>query len=560
MEVLYVKGKGRKVKKFRRRAGSGFNKIFKSRGVLGFIVSVAGFFLGFHLVAIKDRRVFDNHLYNGKVLVGAKSALSMCIPLFSCKFRGSNLRLHLVLFKISSKCLLDCDIHNPIKVQYEIYQNEHIEVPLRFNWILYKLTKMQFIGSIVIDKKSNRTVFVRTSIDGRYFLTVREINSTDYFFEKVKIFIAFILFNVFYLFIKRSVLLFEKKSNRYEESASVLFEEMVTENINNVFYILDKNKIEQEVPPEFQIYAIAKNSIRHYFHFFNSDLFITTEAPGHGIDLRVANFFAVNKLSRKNYKYVFLQHGVMYMVSLSAKLRKAVRYGGVYPNDVKIVVSSIEEAKHFIEDGGYYANNLYITGLPKFDRLQWEEHARDIVIMPTWRPWEYNEISQNCESTGYYKMIAEIIESIPMEEVSRIRLLPHPLFYDSFAGTSLEKFIVKNESYDKVLRRSSILITDYSSIAFDMFGRGGKVIFWWKDKIECMEHYGGELKLNSRNCFGDIVYNKSDFISAFNKADESKERPCFQEKNYNSLVFDFKGRSSRKLIERLIEDGYISKK
>jgi hypothetical protein len=38
------------------------------------------------------------------------------------------------------------------------------------------------------------------------------------------------------------------------------------------------------------------------------------------------------------------------------------------PVNTKIVVSSKEEANHFINYGYYAPDDLYITGLPKYDR------------------------------------------------------------------------------------------------------------------------------------------------------------------------------------------------
>lgn len=545
------------VKKININTGRRVRKVYKVRNILGKMLRIKHWFFGFHFIAIKDKRIFRSPIYDGKVYISDVKVPSISIPLLSVRLKSTNYRLHVVVFGFSATRLSNLPIHNPIKISYSVNANVRIQLPLKFNWLTYTATKLQFIGPIWINRKSNRSFYIRTSVDGRYFFTVREVNATDSFLERIKILIGFVLAIIAKPFVQRTTFLYEKKCDRYEESASVLYEGMLDKGITNTKYILNEDKIDHVVPSHYKSCIIRRHTVKHYYHFFNAGVFIATEAPGHSIDLRIANFLAVNKLLRKNYKFVHLQHGVMYMVSLGSQARKAFRHGGVYPDDVKIVVSSTEEAKHFIEEGGYSASNLYVTGLPKFDRLEWNNGANDIVIMPTWRPWEYNEISQNCQASGYYKMISEILESIPKELLHNVRILPHPLFLSSFNKSPLSDFIVYDKTYDEIMRDTAVLITDYSSIAYDIYARGGKVIFWWKEKDYCMEQYKGTLKLTERKCFGDVVYDQEELRAALTKALVSKVRCDTELAKFREIVFDFNGGSTNKLIERLLEDGYI---
>lgn len=554
---IFVKTNDGYRKKVALKTPRGFNRAYKIRNLLGKMFHIGKWFFGIHLIAIKDKRIFSSPLYDGKINIGDIQIPSKVIPILFLRIKGENYRLHLALLGFSSKNLLNVPIHNPMLISYSINSKAKVYLPLRFNWFLYSLTKLQFIGPLWVNKEANRTAYMRTSVHGRYYYTVREINTTDYNYEKIKIFVGFLLASFSRPFVKRTIYLYEKKCDKYEESASVLFEGMLNRKIKNVRYILNNEKISDLVPNEYRSNVISRHTIKHYYHFFNAGLFIATEAPGHSIDLRIANFFAVNKLLKKKFKFVFLQHGITYMVSLGSQARKAFRHGSIYPDDVKIVVSSIEEAKHFIEEGGYSVDNLYITGLPKFDRLKWNEDAKNIVIMPTWRPWEYNEISQNCQASGYYTMITEILSSIPDELLCNVKILPHPLFLSSFGDTPLNDYVVQNQSYDEVLKNTVVLITDYSSISYDMFARGGKVIFWWKEKDYCMEQYKGELKLTEKKCFGDVVYSKEELSQSVMRAITCKQRSNKEIKNFREIVFDFNGRSTDKLIERLLEDGYI---
>lgn len=116
----------------------------------------------------------------------------------------------------------------------------------------------------------------------------------------------------------------------------------------------------------------------------------------------------------------------MYMVSLNSESRsmfKRKELKGKY----RVIVSSVAEANHFVELGGHFDEDLYITGLPKFDRNVLSPDADKIAIMPTWRPWEINAARDDFTETAYYKMVMKIYNSVPDDLKEKVIVLPHPL-------------------------------------------------------------------------------------------------------------------------------------
>lgn len=282
--------------------------------------------------------------------------------------------------------------------------------------------------------------------------------------------------------------------------------------------------------------------------------------PAHAIDLRVANKHAVRKINSKKLRYVFLQHGVMYMISLASDARKPARKGeGGVPKLTKTVVSSELEAQHFVEHGNYDYKDLYISGLPKFDRSKKLKDADKIVIMPTWRPWEYNQVRIDPQSTGYYEMLEDMIAGVPANLRDKIHLMPHPLFIREIEDSPLNKYIKPFSSYDVVLQQTDTLITDYSSVAYDAFYRGAKVIFWWKEKDYCMEQYGGFLMLDDKNVFGDIANGRRKLKEAINNNYLGKQQRKYV--NRFRKIVEFKdGKNTERLIEMLVRDRIIDTK
>ncbi len=351
--------------------------------------------------------------------------------------------------------------------------------------------------------------------------------------------------------------MFEKESSRYEESASVVYEQLIDQGYDHVDFVLDRNyPFIDRIPQKYRDHIVYKGSFRHYLKFFRATTFIGSEMLVHSIDLRIANRHALQKLENKNNNYVFLQHGVMYMVSLDSESRKffkPLKLKGKY----RVVTSSINEARHFIELGEYPEDVLYITGLPKFDKNELSLHADRIVIMPTWRPWEYNEARYDFKETKYYKMIERIIAAIPEAYHDRITVLVHPLFLDAVRGKDypLKRFISTETKYDDVLKQTKVLITDYSSIAYDAFYRGSNVIFYWEEKEESLNNYGENTKLmlNEENAFGDICMNPKDLADCIVNNLKNGQDPVYK-RNYQEIVAFHDGKNTERLIEQLKKD------
>ena len=245
--------------------------------------------------------------------------------------------------------------------------------------------KYRFLNKKILKIKNiDTSLYIKQSEKNNSVITVRKINKTDCILEQLKINLAYFLAK----FIKKDlILIYEKESYRYEESGSLLFERLIDSGYQNIYYILDKNSDDiKYINSKYMKKIIFKYTFKHYFYFFAANTFIGTELISHAIDLRIANKRAMKKINDKDLNFIFLQHGVTYMIPLTAKTRAAFRK--VKTNAVRrIVVSSNLEADHFIKSGNYDNKDMYICGMPKFDKNKWYKNADKIIIMPTWRPW-----------------------------------------------------------------------------------------------------------------------------------------------------------------------------
>lgn len=467
------------------------------------------------------------------------------------EFIGTLSNLYVV--KIPLEDLITEKIHNKPMFRYKKDNGETEEWSLRYSLLKGRRTK--YLNSkIKIIKEKNTSIYVRQTIKNRLSITVREINKTDYFSEQLKINLAYLIAK----FIpKTKIAMYEKHSERYEESASIVYEELIKQGYKNIYYIINKgNKKLNNIDEKYKKNIVYKYTFKHYLLFFSAKAFIGTESPGHAIELRIANKHAAQRIYNDKFKYVFLQHGVMYMVSLDSVGRSFFRKDGGMPENSKIVVSSKEEANHFIELAGFTEKDLYITGLPKYDKNKYYEDADKIVIMLTWRPWEHNMLRNDIYNAPYYKEIERIISAIPDNLKNKIVLMPHPLTLEALKNSKLSNYILDEFEYNEVLKETKVLITDYSSIAYDAFYRGSNVIFYWEEKELCMEQYGGHLMLNDQNAFGEVCYNTKELSKIIEKEYDNKQKEIFI-KRYRKIVEFYDNKNTDRLIKLLKKDKIV---
>lgn len=463
-------------------------------------------------------------------------------------------------FEIPSKDLIDMPANNEVCLCYK--ENHGLTVCCHaLFWSLLRHFFFGLRGPILHEKNTDTVAIFRQTQRNRLNVYVRSFIKSDKIVERIKQDIAFVVSKLW--FGKKAsniVLLYEKNSSKYEESASVTYEKLIDLGYKNAYFIVDRNyEYIDRIPEKYFSHIIYKHTFKHYLYFFKAKTFIGTEQPVHAIDLKIFNVLALKKISSKKINYVFLQHGVMYMVSLdseSRKMFKRKRLSGKY----RVVVSSQSEADHFTQLGRHYPEDLYITGLPKFDKNELYPNADKIVIMPTWRPWEINMARDDFMQTPYFKMVMRIFNSVPDELKKNVVILPHPLIVNELRKLpdDIAKSIVLDARYDDVLKQTRLLITDYSSIAYDAFYRGSRVIFYWEEMEYCLSQYGPSTKLmlNDGNVYGDHFYNTDGLSEAIKRNYENPQEQKYIDR-YSKLVQYHDGKNTERLIAELKNDGII---
>ena len=256
-----------------------------------------------------------------------------------------------------------------------------------------------------------------------------------------------------------------------------------------IAYAINKKSVDySKVKPLGKI--IRFGGFSHWFWYFVADKNISSQKNGKPNAAVCYLIEVVLKLRRKN-RY-FLQHGVI------INDNEFVHYKNTYM--YRFVVSTQDEYDFVTSRFGYPEGAISLCGLCRFDNLNDFVVDKDtILIMPTWRQWiskgvEMKEIegSDVFEETNYFKHWSSLINNeklIDLLEKNNKRLIFYlhrnmQKFVDCFKSKSDRVIVASSQEYDiaTLLKKSALLITDYSSVFFDFVYMKKPIIFYQFDE------------------------------------------------------------------------------
>ncbi|WP_372886758.1 CDP-glycerol glycerophosphotransferase family protein [Psychrobacter sp.] len=221
-------------------------------------------------------------------------------------------------------------------------------------------------------------------------------------------------------------------------------------------------------------------------------------------------------LSQK--KNIWLQHGVIANNNSNVVNTKLL----------DLMVTSIEGEYHSISDNGSEYNLLpsqvVLSGLPRHDNLikiSKEYKSENLVfIMPTWRTWLKNE--EIIESEYFEKWI-DFLNDVEVERILsdtnyKIVFVMHEELKEFIGFFPKKTYITYEESGNKSLQElfvsSKLIITDYSSVSFDMAYINKPVIYFQFDRDRFFaEHYRKGYFSYEQDGFGPVVTSHQELVN-----------------------------------------------
>lgn len=255
-------------------------------------------------------------------------------------------------------------------------------------------------------------------------------------------------------------------------------------------YAIDKSSVDYEKVKNLGE-VIQYGSLRHWIVYFTCQHNISSQKGGKP-NAALCSFIELNGFY--NAHNVFLQHGIT---------KDKVDWLQAERCRIDLFVTAAVPEKSYIEDNyGYPRGVVQLTGFPRFDNLHnMKTIKKQIVIMPTWRQWfklkskKAKEINDDFVTSDYLKKWSELLNAPRFNALIeqyqlKIIFYPHrnmqnylPEFQKNLNNNIIIAFW---EDYDlqELLKTSEILITDYSSVFFDMIYMKKPIIFYQFDVDE----------------------------------------------------------------------------
>lgn len=357
---------------------------------------------------------------------------------------------------------------------------------------------------------------------------------------------------------KKINLFYEKFAAKAEEGVYDLCKLCQKSKKTKNYFIIDKDsEYYKELKKDKNV--VKKYSFKFYWLFYNTNYFIASEAPSHLNVLR-----SNNKYFRKatyDKKFVFLQHGIIYMKNLGLN---STFIKGKEGESQYMVVSSQKEKDVVVDMLNYEENQILKTGLGMYSKIQYnhinQESEDFVTIMLTWKTYE--EQLYNFEESSYYKNVIEIYEMLKKYiDKDKIIIIGHPKANELLINTDLNKSLWK-APISKALEKTKLLITDYSSVCYNSFYQGAGVVFY-QDDLEKYEMENGHLIPNDDEYIGKRTFNINELEDIVkdtikeNKIDLSKVRTKEHEDNYKTINEFTDGKNIDRIYEELVKLGLV---
>ena len=344
---------------------------------------------------------------------------------------------------------------------------------------------------------------------------------------RIKEKLAYFYYLIFKLYLdKKDIWIgYEKFAETAQDNAYYFFDYCYKKNKHkNYYYVIKEESKDFEKVKDKSNRVLIHMSFKYMVYIYAAKLLISSESKGHCYDLRIQKGYIKRALDKK--RIIFLQHGVIGF--------KKIDFFSKKKNPMNLFVASSEIEKMILKKYfNYNDEDIIVTGLCRWDFIKDKScnENKEILIMPTWRAWmdglSEEEFIESEYFVKYYELLIsdKLVELINKYNV-KINFFLHPKFkkyIDKFTTIDSKINIYKfgDVNLNEVLMRASLLITDYSSIAWDMYYQKKPVIFYQFD-LESYNNYQGSYSDISINEIGDQVFEIDSLILMINKYIKNK--------------------------------------
>lgn len=323
--------------------------------------------------------------------------------------------------------------------------------------------------------------------------TYREKSEYDTTLVRIKEVIALLLFIVLFpvLKLRKIWIVYEKFCKTAQDNGYYFFkfcmEQLEPKQKRNIYYVIDKKEADYAKLKQYGKHVIQFMSVKHMLYCLAMNICISSDSTAHLYTWRSKPSFIRHKIKRS--KELFLQHGV------TALKRVDKLFGKKGSSPMTYFVTCSQREQFIVEENfNYTSARAPITGFARWDVLEDKSTDDDkfILLMPTWRSWLEEVSNEMFVESDYYKNYYSVItdERLNAElERNNIRLVLylHPKFasyvdeFKSKLSKNISCMSFGEVPLNDIMMKCSMLITDYSSVCWDVLYQNKAVLYYQFD-------------------------------------------------------------------------------
>ena len=367
------------------------------------------------------------------------------------------------------------------------------------------------------------------------------------------------------LFKTRTLWLISDRINKADDNGEALFKYLNEKKVpERVYFVIRQDSADYDTVKQ---YGKVLNylSLKHKFFQLLADKTISA-----GLVDEAFKIFGKDSLYYQDIlsfqKRVYLKHGVIHN-NLSGWLHR-------YNKNLSLFITgALNEYQSILTYPYQYDETVVkLTGLPRYDRL-YDNRKKVITVMPTWREYltdkknnEYHKdgirrYNDNFTLSAYFVFYNTLINDEKLLKTVKsfgyiIKFMPHVnviSHIDNFHKNESVEFCSIKTKYREIFAESALIVTDYSSVAFDFAYLRKPVVYCQFDKEDFFSRHTliqGYFDYE-RDGFGEVTYNLRDTVNCII---EYIKNDCKLKPEYRERINAFYMYSDKNNCERVYQE------
>ncbi len=279
-----------------------------------------------------------------------------------------------------------------------------------------------------------------------------------------------------------------------------------------IYFITRKESLENDSFLSENSNVILFGTKKHIFFFLLADTLIYSHAHSD------VGYIQIIRLLKRNCGRIFLGHGVTGFKHVHRTYRKNHN-----EMDLFVVVSDFE--KKIIEQNFDFDKKVIrVLGFARYDNFSFNElppTEKSILYMPTWRDWAFTSRNSDIYINGITSLLnnEQLIYLLERHDVKFSFYIHDKMLCHLGKIKASERVCLVNlhrKYLQEILKSSSLLITDYSSVAWDFFYLGRPVLFYQFDREEYLLKRGSYIDFNCE-LFGEVFRDCDSLVESLEK-------------------------------------------